>query len=52
LPNVEEHKEPPRQNTNYDNPRQPTLEGGYDPAQYATLPISADLKELFKSIQR
>lgn len=29
-----------------------TVEGGYEPSQYANLPVSADLKELFKSIQR
>jgi len=32
--------------------RQATLEGGYEPAQYANLPVSGELKELFKTIQR
>ena len=28
------------------------MEGAYEPGQYANLPVGADLKELFKSIQR
>lgn len=28
------------------------VEGAYDPSQYANLPVSSDLKELFKTIPR
>lgn len=46
--------EPVRQNNanNFDSSKQVTLQGGYEPAQYANLPVSAEIKELFKTIQR
>lgn len=53
--NAEERskKEPARLETNhYENARQATMEGGYEPELYSNLPVSAELKELFKSIQR
>lgn len=50
---AEEQKQPTRQNANaYENTREVAVEGAYEPAQYANLPVSAELKELFKSIQR
>jgi hypothetical protein len=43
--NIEEHKEPTKKNqNNYDNQRQPTVEGAYEPSQYMNLPVSAELK--------
>jgi len=53
LRHSEEQREPIRQNiNNNEGMRQATLEGGYEPAQYANLPVSGELKELFKTIQR
>jgi hypothetical protein len=48
------HLEPVRQNNknNFDSSKQVTLQGGYEPAQYANLAVSAELKDLFKIIQR
>ena len=37
---------------NYDDNKVMTIEGGYKASDYMNLPVSADVKELFKSIQR
>ena len=37
---------------NYDQNKQISVEGGYQPSDYANLPVSMEVKELFKSIQR
>jgi hypothetical protein len=33
-------------------PKNITIEGGYDASEYANLEVSGEIKELFKSIQR
>ena len=33
-------------------PKNITIEGGYDTSEYANLEVSGEIKELFKSIQR
>ena len=37
---------------NYEQNKQIAVEGGYQPSDYANLPVSMEVKELFKSIQR
>lgn len=36
----------------YEQNKQINVEGGYQPSEYANLPVSMEVKELFKSIQR
>lgn len=38
--------------SNYNEGKQINIEGGYQAADYANLPVSLEVKELFKSIQR
>lgn len=37
---------------NYEQNKQINVEGGYQPSDYANLPVGMEVKELFKSIQR
>lgn len=48
----EEEEETSEEEEDEDNAHAPTFEGGYNPADFENLAVSADIKELFQYIGR